>query len=195
MLKYITVTSLLFLSFFMNAQETEHKKLLETTWGAELFTFPINFARGIPLDGYEEAIFPKGWATEESPEFWSYIFAWNVTAEVPLTSSNFEAYLEMYFDGLMDIANIKNGDTILPTNALFIKSEEVENKSQYTGKIRLYEGRYTKKMMILNVLATQYFCETEKKTVVVFRFSPAEFEKPIWNTMNSIKLIDAECNF
>lgn len=195
MLKYIATIAILFLSFSMNGQEIEHEKLLNTeTWGSEMFTFPIRFAREIPLEGYEEAIFPKGWAKEESPEFWSYIFAWNVTAEAPLTSSNFEAYLEIYFDGLMDIRNIKNGETILPTNALFIKSKEVENTSQYTGKIRLYEGRYTKKMMILNVLATQYFCEKDKKTIVVFRFSPAEFGNPIWDTMNSIKLIDAECN-
>ncbi len=194
MLKYITITSLLFLSLFMNAQETEHKKLLETNWGSEMFTFPIGFAQEIPLEGYEEAIFPKGWSTEESPEFWSYVFAWNVTAEAPLTPSNFEAYLEIYFDGLMDIRNIKNGETILPTNALFIKSDEVENTSQYTGKIRLYEGRSTKKMMILHVRATQHFCEAKQKTVVVFRFSPAQFEKPIWDTMNSIKLIDMICN-
>ncbi|WP_432410698.1 hypothetical protein [Rasiella sp. SM2506] len=197
MKQYIFTTSLLFCSLFLLAQDTEKKHLLkaDTTWTQEIFTFPIGFAQEIPLEGYEEAIFPPGWSKEESPDFWSYIFAWDVKAEAPLTTTHFETYLEYYFDGLMNIRDLKNGETILPTNALFIKSQESENTSYFTGKIRLYEGRYTKEMMILHVLATQYYCKTEKKTVVVFRFSPKEFGNPIWDVMNAIPLVAAACKF
>lgn len=191
------LSSLFFLcvSFLMLGQETEHKPLLkaETTWAKEIFTFPIGFAQEIPLEGYEEAIFPKGWSAPESPEFWSYIFAWKVTANQALTASAFEKYLELYFDGLMDIRNLKSGDSIVPTNALVIQTKETENSVHYTGKIRLYEGRYTKKMMSLSVLATQYFCEVQQKTIVVFRFSPKEFTHAIWDTLKKVELQDNIC--
>ncbi len=190
----ITTVVLLFTLQFFYAQEEEHESFFtETEWNSEFFEFPINFAREIPLQGIEEAIFPPGWGKPESPEFWSYMFVWNVKAQAPLTTDNFEEYLQIYFDGLMDIQNLQNGKTILPTNALFVTTEEEEKTSHYTGKIRLYEGRYTKKMMILNVLATQHYCNEQQKTVVIFRFSPAKFGKPIWDTMNSVKLFETKC--
>jgi hypothetical protein len=198
MYKYIvTTSSLLFFSVLFFGQQFEEKQLLKTpvTWSTELFTFPIGFAQEIPLEGYEEALFPPGWSKQEGPEFWSYIFAWNVIATTPLTATDFETYLQYYFDGLMNIKDLGNGTTVLPTNALCIKSEEIGNTSLFTGKIRLYEGRYSKKMMILNVLATQYFCKKDKKTVVVFRFSPQPFGAAIWGTMNAVQLVETVCDF
>jgi hypothetical protein len=176
MYKYIvTTSSLLFFSVLFFGQQFEEKQLLKTpvTWSTELFTFPIGFAQ----------------------EIWSYIFAWNVIATTPLTATDFETYLQYYFDGLMNIKDLGNGTTVLPTNALCIKSEEIGNTSLFTGKIRLYEGRYSKKMMILNVLATQYFCKKDKKTVVVFRFSPQPFGAAIWGTMNAVQLVETVCDF
>lgn len=195
MKRTIITTSLLVYSVLLFGQETKNKHLLkaDTTWTQEIFTFPIGFAQEISLEGYEEAIFPPGWNKEESPEFWSYIFVWNVKATAPLTSENFESYLQYYFDGLMNIRDLKNVDSISPTNAVFVKSDEARRTSHYIGKIRLYEGRYTKKMMVLHVLATQHFCETEKKTVVVFKFSPKEFGNTIWNTLNAVPLLGYVC--
>lgn len=195
MKQYIIIISLLLCSFLLFGQEAETKHLLkaDTTWSQEIFTFPIGFAQEIPLEGYEEAIFPPGWSNKESPEFWSYIFAWNVKAETPLTTTNFEIYLQYYFDGLMNIRDLKIGETILPTNALFIKLEETENTSYFTGKIRLYEGRYTKEMMLLNVLVTQYYCNVDQKTLVIFRFSPQPFDAKFWDTMNVVPLVDEFC--
>ena len=196
MKNYICSTICLCLCFLMFAQETKHDNLLnaDNSWSKEIFTFPIGFAQEIPLEGYEEAIFPKGWSKIESDEFWSYIFAWNVKVSNPLTTTKFEDYLELYFDGLMNIHTIKKGDSIVPANALFETSAITGSSIEYTGKIRLYEGRYTNKMMYLYVLASQHFCEKQQKSVVVFRFSPKQFEHTIWETLSSVKLRDNYCS-
>ena len=64
----------LFCTFFSFGQKTETKNLikLDSTWGQEIFPFPINFAKGINYTGIAEVRFPpKGWIHPEHPFFWS----------------------------------------------------------------------------------------------------------------------------
>ncbi|WP_435678475.1 hypothetical protein [Patiriisocius sp.] len=195
MIRFIILIMLTIASLIVNAQESKVENILLTPqdWGHEHFTFPIGFAREIPLEGIEEAVFPKGWGNVDSPEFWSYAFVWEVDANTPLTSFQFEEYLQIYFDGLMNIRDLKNGADILPTNALFIETSKIKNITNFRGKIRMYEGRYTKKMTNLNVLATQQFCEQEQKSSIIFRFSPTNFTVEIWRTLNNVTYKNNGC--
>jgi hypothetical protein len=68
----ILVSIILFLSIFAFGQQTETENLikLDSTWGQEIFPFPINFARGINYRGIAEVRFPpKGWLNPEHPFF------------------------------------------------------------------------------------------------------------------------------
>jgi len=198
MKKYILSCTLILCSIFVIAQEeekVEHDSILDAApWGSEFFTFPISFAPAIPYQGYEEAVFPPGWSNEESPEFWSYVFAWKIDAATPLTTEDFETNLSLYFDGLMDIQNRKNGSTILATTAAITRDDTIESIQEYTGTLYLYEGRYTNKMMTLYTLAEQYYYKKEKQTTVIFRFSPASFDADIWKSLKGVTLHNDNCD-
>lgn len=58
----------LFCTFFSFGQKIEIKNLikLDSTWGQEIFPFPISFAQNINYKGIAEVRFPpKGWRTPE----------------------------------------------------------------------------------------------------------------------------------
>jgi hypothetical protein len=169
-------------------QEMENPHLLvsDTTWTKEHFTFPISFAQEIDYEGVEEAVFSKGWGNVESQTFWTYAFAWSIKTDTPLNETDFQKNLELYFNGLLDIQT---------TAALFIKKEDSNTTSKnYIGKIKLLETRYTNKPMILNVLAENYYCKKEMKTIVLFKLSPKEFEDGVWQQLKNITLKNPICN-
>jgi len=187
---------LFFSSYLLTGQEKEHEPLLQTpsNWGSEFFTLPTGFAREMTFEGYEEATFPKGWRTVESPQFWSYVFAWSVTATRPLNIVDFENNLDLYFDGLMGGKQEPDGDPLLPTTTLVLKEGETGNHSSFVGKIRVFEGFRTKKMITLHLQIDQQFCEAQQKSMVVFRFSPKTFDDPIWKDLKSIIAVEEGCN-
>ena len=92
----LTITLLLFCSNFLLGQENEHLYFLETdtTWRKEMFLFPINFAPDIDYKGIEDARFPEGWEKLDSPNFWSYAFAWNLENSGDITESDLEVNLQ-----------------------------------------------------------------------------------------------------
>ena len=188
----ITILVLLLTTQFFFAQEEVHESFFtKTEWTSEFFTFPIHFAREIPLEGIEEAVFPPGWGKTESSEFWSYLFVWNVKTPTPLTLQELETYLNYYFDGLLDINNRQNGTTVLPTSTLLKNIAD----TNFIGTVHLFEGRYTQKMMYLHTRITQEYCEKTKEASIVFKFSPKGFNAPIWQQFHNIKLKDEICPY
>ena len=107
MLKYSLIITLLFNSWMAFAQVEKPEGLLKTddTWVTEFFDFPLHFAPKLDYKGNEEACFPEGWGTEESPEFWSYAFVWYVNMDKDISAYNLEEYIKTYFDGLMFYKN------------------------------------------------------------------------------------------
>lgn len=192
----ILLTLVLFLNSMLSfGQEQEAEKLAarllkaDNTWGKELFMFPISFAQEINFKGVEVALFPKGWSNEESPEFWSYAFAWEVEADQPITKTALESSLQLYFDGLLGIDILKKNDAnIQKTKALFIEKEAKAGTSRFTGKIEIFESRITKKPMTLNVTIEQDYCKSSQKAVILFKFSPKEFEHKTWEKLSEVSL-------
>lgn len=165
----------------------------EKTWGKEIFTFPLNFAGEIPYAGIEEAHFPKGWRDIDSPEFWSYAFAWKVDLRSTLTKKELETNLQRYFDGLMNVVN-KNQDLVLPKSIAKVEQEEVKGASQFIGTIDVFDAFVTNKAMTLNLVVQQEYCEEEQQSILVFKFSPKGFQHDIWQTLEEIKLRDDFCD-
>lgn len=172
-------------------QESEMEDLIiaNDSWGKEFFQFPISFAQEINFKGMEDARFPKGWAKIESPEFWSYAFAWEVDADQPITKTALESSLPLYFDGLLGIDILRKNDAnIQKTKALFIEKEAKAADSRYVGKLEIFESRYSKKPMTLNVTIEQQYCKSSQKAFILFKFSPKEFVHDTWVKLAEVAL-------
>lgn len=183
---FIFVTSMLF------CQEEQSLGVFETdsTWIKEIIQFPIGFAKDIKYEGFEDLRFPQGWSKEESPNFWSYVWAWSVNNIEDVTTKDLEQNIQYYFDGLLGLDFYKIDDKPLrKTNAVFIK----KNKTDFVGKVKTHDTRYTKKPMTLFTQVEIYFCNKTNKTIMLFRFSPKQYEHEIWDKLKTVKLIDDYC--
>jgi hypothetical protein len=198
LMKNNIIIILLFLnSNVIFGQEQESLNLLETdsTWTKEIIKFPLGFAKEIKFEGFEDLRFPSGWSKQESPNFWSYVWAWSIKDIEGLTEHELENNIQLYFDGLMGINFRKNTeDEIQNTNAIFIKKATSNGNYQYIGKVKTFDMRYTKKPMTLNVLVEQHYCEQKKRSIILFRFSPKSFDTAVWNTLQEVKLRENICD-
>ncbi len=163
------------------------------TWTKEIIHFPIGFAPDIPYEGYEDLRFAAGWAKKDSPEFWTYIFAWHVNGKQMLTTQILEAHLKMYFDGLMNAVNKDKDFEVPATTASFTKKESVNKESDFTGKVTMHDSFHTKTTITLNILVKNYFCEEENKTIIVFKISPKGLDNEIWNTFQQVTIRSNDC--
>ena len=195
-MKHLLLSATLFLcSYFVMGQENEERHILKTDslWEKEIFELPTGFAREMTLTGFEDASFPKGWSDPESPAMWSYIFAWSASEEKMVPTLEIEANLDMYFDGLMDVRK----DTLIagkiPTTALLVEMSRTESMVTYAGKVRTFDRFRSNEMMTLYLKAEQHLCESNKRTIIVFRFSPKGFDHEIWELLNGISLIEDAC--
>ena len=177
----LVIIVLLFQSILLFGQEHEDLFFLETdsTWKKEIFIFPLRFAQEISYNGIEDARFPEGWREKESPYFWSYAFAWNISLTEELTEKELEDNLKIYFDGLMSRQN---------STAQLLKKDDENDTSIYIGKVETFDAFFTKEPMILNVKAESFYCEKNKKTIILFRFSPQEFESVVWNKLEEARV-------
>ena len=157
----------------------------DSIWGKELFTFPISFAPDIPYIGIEEAQFPKGWSQKESPNFWSYVFVWDIEGNQVNSEKELEADLKTYFDGLMNSQN---------TITQISEKESTNNKSSYDGKVNFFDNLRTKENVSLNVRVEKQYCKKTNKSIIVFRFSPKEFNHQVWNTLEEVILRANACD-
>jgi hypothetical protein len=188
---YVTILLLCF-NALLFAQEKQDLEIFETdsTWIKEIIEFPIGFAQEIKYEGFEDLRFPEGWSKEDSPNFWSYVWAWYINGTEKVTTNDLEKNIQYYFDGLLGLDFYKIDDKPLrKTNAVFIKKTE----SQFVGKVKTHDTRYTKKPMTLNVTVETSFCEQENKTIIHFRFSPKPFDNTVWDTLDEVKLKSDVC--
>ncbi len=188
----LLTTTIIFLSLLLLsipktfAQEnTEHYLLdADSTWGHEIFHFPIGFAQELPYTGVEDACFPRNWNQPDSAAFWSYVFAWNIALDSALTASELEMNLQTYFDGLM---SQRKGNSTFETVALLLEFSQEEGAQLFLGKVAIFEGFYTKQPMILYAAVEQSNCDIDGKRLLLFRFSPKPTDHPIWERLNSIE--------
>jgi len=184
---YITCFSISLVA--QNESEPEQNTLdllvTDSIWGKEVFIFPIRFAPGIKYEGIEEAQFPKGWSKKESPNFWSYVFVWDIEGNKVNSKKELEADLKTYFDGLMNSQN---------TMAQFSRIENSNSKTSYVGKVSFFDNLKTKEDIILNVRVEKKYCKKTNKSMVVFRFSPKEFNHKVWNTIDKVTLQANACD-
>ncbi len=167
--------------------------LSDSSWTKEILPFPLHFAEELNFKGHEEAQFPKGWRDPESPEYWSYIFAWNIENYTSMSVTELQSKLQIYFDGLMNVVN-KNKSIELPKSiASLYKSEAIDRIPKYSGTIKTFDSFVKNEMMTLNVTAEIHDCEDLTKSIVLFRFSPQKIGNDIWLELNKLKLRENYC--
>ena len=104
----IIIVALLLTSISLFSQKEEEAFYLfaeDSTWGVEIFHFPLGFAREIPYEGIEDARFPKGWSNPDSSTFWSYAFVWSINLNEELTEKMLEDNLKLYFSNVQKITS------------------------------------------------------------------------------------------
>ncbi|MCK7590553.1 hypothetical protein M0G43_08215 [Subsaxibacter sp. CAU 1640] len=178
---------------FAQQQETPSLLVVDSLWAKEIFKFPIHFAPELNYIGFEEAYFPKDWSDQNSPDYWSYVFVWNIEGKSPINEAILEHNLQFYFDGLMNVVN-KDKDFEVPKSTIVFVENLETSYTSYKGKVRLFNSFHTKRMMTLNALVSVFYCEDLEKTFVFFRFSPSDYDTEIWKTLLKIKPSDNICD-
>lgn len=186
MIKYYCTLVLLSYSFIGLSQNSEIPYITgaDSTWTQEHFTFPLGFAPEIPFEGFEEALFPKGWTKIEDPYFWTYAFVWNIDLIAALNTPQLEDYLKKYYDGLMRAVNKEVGLKIPSTVAKIDKITE----DSFQGEVTVYDAFKSKKLLKLFLTVNQTFCEEDKRSLVIFRISPKEFDDDVWISLKKLGL-------
>lgn len=194
MKNYIILLLILSYSTSIFCQKEEHLEILiaDSTWNKETLKMPLSFAKDINYEGFEDIRFAEGWAKNESPEFWTYTFAWHIKGIQKQTTENLEKHIKLYFDGLMLPPN--NDEQKLPEAlVLFIENENSNLEADFIGKIKTYDRFHTKKPITLNCTVKSIYCEVKNTSTIVFRISPQALGNAIWKKFEDIKLSESVC--
>lgn len=164
----------------------------DSTWGTEIFHFPIKFAKEIDFEGIEEACFPKGWSDTKDDNFWTYAYGWDINLNTKLTVSELQKYMQLYFDGLMNSVHNEKDGAMTKTIAKFQETTP-NNKDDFAGTVNIFDAFTTKKPLVLNVLVDYNYCEKKKTSQILFKFSPKDFEHKVWEKLNAITFKESVC--
>lgn len=160
----------------------------DSTWGKEIFEFPLSFAPQLAYSGIEEAWFPKNWIKKDSAAFWSYAFVWKIKTNIPLTGQTLQSNLKTYFNGLMRAQSNEPNPKILNTEVITWNENKANGTSSWKGKIRIYDAFSSKAPLDLFLTIEQVFSKDTSVSLVLFRFSPMQLDNSIWTELNRIRI-------
>lgn len=185
MKKSLLIISLLFTVLAIGQKNEFNLIKLDSTWGQEVLRFP---ARSMDYLGVGEVRFPpKGWINPEHAFFWSYTYAWSINVNRKITKEELELDLVKYFNSLNKIDMKATTDKRF-SSAKVTKTKKEEATTFFKGTVKIFDRFATNKMITLNVSIESHYCKKEKKTILLFKFSPKEFTHKVWKTLNEIKL-------
>ncbi|MAM28919.1 MAG: hypothetical protein CMC13_07830 [Flavobacteriaceae bacterium] len=167
------------------AQETAPPAILkaDSNWEKEIIKFPIDWAPGMDLVGYEELRFAPNWKNPDHEQFWTLAIAYKVQTPEPLSLSRIEQNFEAYFNGLMQPNHWAQH---FPDPVFKLVSVGHSALPQYQGKLKVFDGFHTGKMITINVQALQRYYPEKNQAVVVFYLSPKNYDHSVWREIKSI---------
>ena len=56
------------------------------------------------------------------------------------------------------------------------------------GTIQVYDSFHSKKVITLHIMIEQQYCEEKQSYTPIFRVSIKDFDAPIWQELQSVKL-------
>lgn len=189
--KILTILSILYvLNIFGQKHQEANLIKLDSTWGKEFFRFP---SRNMDYKGIGEVRFPpKGWRNPKHDNFWSYTYAWKINTTAKISEKQLALDLVKYFNSLN---NIEMNDTKNERRS-YAKIKETKSKksvSYFKGYVKIFDRFATNKTITLNVLVKSHYCKKQKKTIILFKFSPKEFSHNTWKILRKITLANDYC--
>lgn len=186
----ILVSILFFYSIFAFGQVKDSLAIFKNSkkWGKEIIKFPIDWAPDLKITGFEELLFAPNWSDKKDDNFWSLVIGWNIETKKPLPLKKIENNFKGYFDGLMKPNHWAKEFPNPEVN--FIKNSD----TNFSGKMKLFDGFHTGKVIDINIEGEQIFCKKHDKTIIIFRLSYKTTEHKIWKTLKEIELKEKFCN-
>jgi len=191
MKKSLLILSLLFTVLAFGQKNEFNLIKLDSTWGQEALRFP---ARNMNYLGVGEVRFPpKGWMQPKHKNFWSYTYAWSINVHREIPEKELALDLVKYFNSLnkVEMDDIKNNQY---TSASVTKVKRKNSTTFFTGSVNIFDRFATNKRITLQVKIESHYCKKGKKTVLLFKFSPKEFEHKTWEMLEKVRLIKNLCN-
>ena len=188
-----TISILLFSSILTFGQKNEFNLInLDSTWGQEVIRFP---ARHMDYIGVGEVRFPpqRSWIQPKNDFFWSYTYAWSIDVNRKIKEKELEIDLVKYFNSLNKI-DMNATTTKKYSSAKVTRIKRRKTITYFKGSIKIFDRFATNKMITLNVLIESNYCKKDKKTILLFKFSPKDFNHTTWKTLNEVKLLDHICS-
>jgi hypothetical protein len=160
-------------------------------WSAESNKFPFEFASTLPYRGTEEVRHAPGMYKPGTRDFWTYALVWALEGEPPVGETDLEANLTTYFKGLTESAGgskfnldpARYNTTLQPASDAAIAGHTAK---RYIGRVALYDGFATGLPLDLNTEAFVWQCPAEKKTLVMFLFSPSARGSVVWENTRAV---------
>ncbi|MEM7051424.1 MAG: hypothetical protein AAF604_17270 [Acidobacteriota bacterium] len=155
-------------------------------WRSETIPFPLPFAPELAYRGLEEVRLPGGMFEPESPEFWSYVFAWWLPIGTDIEAGRLEQDLVLYYRGL---AETISGRLEYEPGPLEIEAElepVAGRKRQWNGSVAAFDPFVTRKALRIAARITLWDCLPDHR-VVFFELSPQPMTHAIWETLAGIR--------
>ena len=190
--KYIALITLLLLcSITTFGQKNEFNLIkLDSTWGQEALRFP---ARNMNYIGVGEVRFPpKGWIKPEHAFFWSYTYAWSINVNRKISEEELELDLVKYFNSLNKVDMDTTADKRFSSSKV-TKTKRNKSTTFFKGYVKIFDRFATNQMITLNVLIESHYCKKNKRTLILFKFSPKDFNHETWKMLEKIKLRSKKC--
>jgi hypothetical protein len=157
-------------------------------WRAQKFDFPLQFAPSIPYEGTEHVRFGPTWTHFADEDGFTYILLWDLKRD-PLEPEELERALDVYFDGLMELATktrkIDDPGTVSQVSLHPMAAPEGWSVAQ-GGRIWTWNAFSKGEPLVVNLEVTQRTC-TAGRTEVFFAISKAPRERPPWKELRQIR--------
>lgn len=157
-------------------------------WRSQQFAFPLQFAPSIPYEGVEHVRFSPSWTHFASDDGFTYILLWDLKRP-PLEAAELERAMNVYFDGLMELATktrkIDDPGTVSSVS-LHPMTAPAGWGAALGGRLWTWNGFSKGEALELNVEITQRKC-SDARSQVFFAFSKAQRTHAAWDELRRIR--------
>lgn len=157
-------------------------------WRSQSFPFPLPFAPSIPYEGTEHVRFSPSWTHFGEDDGFTYILRWDLK-RAPLEAAELERALDVYFDGLMELATktrkIEDPGTVSHVSLHPLSAPEGW-RAAFGGRVWTWNAFSKGEPITLNLEITQRACSPER-TLVFFALSKAPRDHAAWKELRAIR--------
>jgi hypothetical protein len=174
-------------SFFVYASAQNNPIPAPQEWRAESFTFPLEFAPGIPYQGVEHVRFAPSWKRFDADDGFSYVFLWDVKT-LPVTPADLENHLQAYFTGLMKAVGgqRKLGEKEIRTVVAAHPMAALPGwDAAYAIEVNTWNAFSKGEALLLHGEAARRTCGDRMQVFIAFSKSPTG--QPIWAPMRAMR--------